>query len=132
MVASREDSANQFLPDQPGGIKLEMNTELRFKIVSIVRGAVFVDAGNIWTVREDTARPGSKFTKDFLKQLAVGTGFGLRFDLDFLVLRIDAAFPIRKPYLPGGPAWVFNEINLGSSQWRKDNLVYNLAIGLPF
>ena len=123
---------NSYLPDQPGDVKIEMNTELRFKIVSIVRGAAFVDAGNIYTVREDPDRPGSKFSKDFLKQLAVGTGVGLRFDVNFLVLRIDAAFPIRKPYMPGGPRWVFNEINFGDPQWRKENLVLNLAIGYPF
>ena len=121
-----------FLPDQPGDIKIEMNTELRFKIVSIVRGAVFVDAGNIYTIRNDPSRPGSTFTKDFVTQLAVGTGAGLRFDLNFLVLRIDGAFPIRKPYEPGGPKWVFKQINFGDSQWRKDNLVLNLAIGYPF
>lgn len=121
-----------YLPDQPGDIKLEMNTELRFKIASIVRGALFIDAGNIYTIRDDTSRPGSKFSNQFLQQLAVGTGVGLRFDLSFLVLRVDAAFPIRKPYLPGGPAWVIDKIALGDSRWRKENLVLNLAIGYPF
>ncbi|MEP7110289.1 MAG: BamA/TamA family outer membrane protein [Ferruginibacter sp.] len=121
-----------YLPDQPGDIKLEINTELRFKIVSIVRGAFFVDAGNIFTMRNDPERPGSRFSKDFLNQLAVGTGAGLRFDLNFLVLRVDAAFPIRKPYQPGGPKWVINKINFADSQWRKENFVLNLAIGYPF
>ncbi|MEO7767957.1 MAG: BamA/TamA family outer membrane protein, partial [Ferruginibacter sp.] len=121
-----------YLPDQPGDVKLEINTELRFKIASIVRGAFFVDAGNIWTVRKDLSRPGSKFGKDFLKQLAVGTGAGLRFDLNFLVLRVDAAFPIRKPYEVGGPKWVIDKVSFGSSEWRKENLVLNLAIGYPF
>ena len=123
---------NSFLPDQPGDIKVEMNTELRFKIVSIVRGALFVDAGNIYTIHNDPARPGSVFTKDFVKEFAVGTGAGLRFDLSFLVLRIDGAFPIRKPFEPGGPRWVIDEVKFGDSQWRKDNLVLNLAIGYPF
>lgn len=121
-----------FLPDQPGDIKIELNTELRFKIISIVRGAFFVDAGNIYTINNDPARPGASFSKDFAKQLAVGTGVGLRFDLNFLVLRIDGAFPIRKPYLPGGPAWVFNQIKFGDPEWRKENLILNLAIGYPF
>lgn len=121
-----------YLPDQPGDIKLEMNTELRFKIASIVRGALFIDAGNIYTTRDDTSRPGAKFNNQFLQQFAVGTGVGLRFDLSFLVLRVDAAFPIRKPYLPGGPAWVIDKIAFGDSQWRKENLVLNLAIGYPF
>jgi outer membrane protein assembly factor BamA len=123
---------NSYLPDQPGDIKIEINTELRFKLFSIVRGAIFVDAGNIFTNRTDPARPGATFSKDFMKQLAVGTGFGLRFDLSFLVLRVDGAFPIRKPYLPGGPAWVLNKVDFGDNQWRKENLVLNLAIGYPF
>jgi len=62
----------------------------------------------------------------------VGTGAGLRFDLSFLVLRVDGAFPIRKPYLQGGPKWVFNQIDFTDGQWRKENLVLNLAIGYPF
>jgi outer membrane protein assembly factor BamA len=123
---------NSYLPDQPGDIKIVMNTELRFKLFSIVRGAIFVDAGNIFTNREDPARPGSAFSKDFIKQLAVGAGIGLRFDLSFLVLRVDGAFPIRKPYLPGAPAWVLDKVNFGDRQWRKENLVLNLAIGYPF
>ncbi|MEO5889131.1 MAG: BamA/TamA family outer membrane protein [Ferruginibacter sp.] len=127
-----DSTTNNYLADQPGDVKLEINTELRFKIVSIVRGAFFVDAGNIWTNRTDNARPGSKFSGDFLKQLAVGAGAGLRFDLSFLVLRVDAAIPIRKPYLVGGPKWVFDDIKFSSSQWRKENLVLNLAIGYPF
>ena len=123
---------NSFLPDQPGDVKIEINSELRFKLFSIVRGAVFVDAGNVFTNRTDPARPGSNFSKDFIKQLAVGTGAGLRFDLSFLVLRVDGAFPIRKPYLQGGPKWVFNQIDFTDGQWRKENLVLNLAIGYPF
>ncbi len=123
---------NGYLPDQPGDVKIEMNTELRFKIASIVRGAFFVDAGNIFTMREDIERPGSKFSGNFLSKLAVGTGAGIRVDVNFLVLRIDAAFPIRKPYLTGGPRWVIDEVSFGNKQWRKENLVLNLAIGYPF
>jgi len=121
-----------FLPDQPGDVKIEANTELRAKLFSIVQGAIFVDAGNIWTRRDDTSRPGSKFTSKFLNDFAVGTGAGLRFDVKFLVLRLDVAFPIRKPYLPGGPAWVIDQVDFGNRQWRRENMVYNLAIGYPF
>lgn len=125
-------SATGFLPDQPGDIKIELNTELRAKLFSIVQGAFFIDAGNIWLRKEDSLKPGSKFTRRFLQDFAVGTGLGLRFDVKFLVLRFDVAFPIRKPYLPQGSKWVFNEINFGNSEWRKNNLVYNLSIGYPF
>lgn len=128
----QETDASSFLPDQSGDLKLELNTELRTDLFSIVKGALFVDAGNIWLMNENPDKPGAKFSKDFLKELAVGTGVGLRFDFSFLILRTDLAFPLRKPYLPEGERWVLDEINFGDSQWRKENLVFNLAIGYPF
>lgn len=118
---------NNFLPDQPGDVKLEMNAELRAKLFSIVRGAIFIDAGNVWTRKTDVARPGSVFTKDFLQQIAVGSGVGLRFDISILILRFDVAFPLRKPWLPDGERWVVKDLKLFASDW-----VYNLAIGYPF
>ena len=92
----------------------------------------FTDAGNIFTLKTDSARPGSKFSSAFLKQLAVGGGIGIRADIQFIVIRFDVAIPFRKPYLPGGPAWVFNQINFGDGQWRRENIIYNIAIGYPF
>lgn len=121
----------RFLPDQPGDIKLELNNEFRAKLISIVNGALFVDAGNIWTQREDTSRPGSGFTGKFLKQLAVSAGAGLRFDLNFIVIRADVAFPLRKPWQTGNE-WVIKDINFSDVNWRKENLIFNLAIGYPF
>lgn len=123
---------NTFLPDQSGDLKLELNTEYRAKLFSIVHGAIFVDAGNIWLMNKDDERAGAEFTGKFYEQLAVGTGAGLRFDLSFLVLRLDLAFPLRKPYLPEGNRWVLDQISFGDSAWRKENLVFNLAIGYPF
>ena len=77
-------------------------------------------------------RPGSQFSfNTFYKEFAVGTGFGLRFDLSFLVLRLDLAFPLRKPWLPEGQRWVVDDI-FGYKGWGKDNLVLNIAIGYPF
>jgi outer membrane protein assembly factor BamA len=121
-----------FIPDQSGDIKLELNTELRFKVFKPVYGAVFVDAGNIWLYNENANKPGAHFTKDFLNQLAAGTGLGIRVDITILVLRLDVAFPIRKPWLSASNRWVINQIDFGSSEWRKNNLVFNLAIGYPF
>lgn len=129
---ARDSVTTGIIPDQPGDIKLELNTELRAKLISIIQGAVFVDAGNIWTISKDDPRTGSQFSNQFLNQLAVGTGVGLRIDISFLVLRIDLAMPIRKPYKNGGPDWVFDQIDFGSSSWRKDNLILNLALGYPF
>jgi outer membrane protein insertion porin family len=125
-------NANSFLPDQSGDLKLELNTEYRTKLFSIVRGALFVDAGNIWLLNKNPLKPGSEISNDFLNELGAGVGAGLRFDLSFLVLRTDLAFPIRKPYLPSDQRWVFNQIDFGSPSWRKENLVFNLAIGYPF
>jgi len=121
-----------FLPDQSGDIKLELNTEFRARLYSIIHGAVFIDAGNIWLYRENPTKPGAKFSKDFISELGVGTGVGLRFDFNFFVLRLDVAFPLRKPYLPKGDRWVWDEIKIGNSKWRKDNLIFNLGIGYPF
>lgn len=125
-------TAESFLPEQSGDIKLELNAEYRMKLYSVVHGAVFVDAGNIWLWNKKEGKEGAEFTKDFYKELAVGTGLGLRLDLSFLILRLDGAFPLRKPWLPEGQRWVTDDIDLDSKYWRKENLVFNLAIGYPF
>lgn len=129
------DGSNQtsrFIPDQSGDVKLEFNTEYRANIYRFINGALFMDAGNIWLLNKDVNKPGSQLTKDFMKDLAVGVGAGLRFDFNFLVLRTDLAFPIRKPYLPDGKRWVIDQVNFANGPWRTDNLVFNLAIGYPF
>ena len=127
-----DTTISTFLPDQSGDIKLELNTELRVKLFSIVHGAIFIDAGNIWLFNEDTLKPGAKFSKNFLKEFAVGGGVGLRFDISFLVIRLDVATPFRKPWLANKERWVIDQINLRSPAWRKSNIVYNIGIGYPF
>ncbi|RZJ63532.1 MAG: hypothetical protein EOO47_28430, partial [Flavobacterium sp.] len=83
--------------------------------------------------KEDPNRIGSEFKlKNSLDELAVGTGLGLRVDATIFVIRLDGAFPIRKPYLPSGQRWVINDIDFGSKNWRRDNLVLNIGIGYPF
>jgi outer membrane protein assembly factor BamA len=121
---------DSFIYDQPGDIKLLLSTEYRAKLFSIVRYALFADAGNIWTLRYDSSRPGSQFTGKFLNDVAVDVGAGLRFDISILVLRLDIAFPVRFPYYPDGQKW--GKLDLGNSDWRKNNIVWNLAIGYPF
>jgi hypothetical protein len=64
-------------------------------------------------------------------QLAVGAGYGFRFDFNFILLRFDLAVPLRKPYLPEGQQWVIDEIDF-SRDWRRDNIMWNIAIGYPF
>ena len=124
--------AKGFFPDMTGDIKLEMNSEFRTNLVSILDGAAFVDAGNIWLFNDNADQPGGKFTSNFLKQLAIDAGIGFRIDLTILLLRLDVAIPLRKPWLPDGQQNVISQINFGSSAWRNQNLIYNLAIGLPF
>jgi outer membrane protein assembly factor BamA len=125
----RNERTTGVIPDQPGDIKLLASTELRAKLVSILHGAVFVDAGNIWTIKDDPDRPGSKWGPNFLNQIAVGAGVGLRFDISFLVVRVDLATPVVKPYLPSGAS---NSFDFGDKAWRKENLILNLALGYPF
>ena len=119
-----------FIYDQPGDIKMLLSAEYRAKLFSIIRYALFADAGNIWTLKEDIHRPGAKFTSNFLNEFAIDAGAGLRVDVSILVLRLDIAIPLRLPYLPDGNKW--NSIDFGSSEWRKNNIVWNLAIGYPF
>ena len=134
--SSNTSSKNFFYPEQTGDMKLEFNTELRQKLFSIVQGAIFLDAGNIWLYNDDPKQlqAGGKFTQNFYKELAAGAGAGLRFDVTILVLRLDVAFPIRVPYLPEGERWVINKMSpfSRSADWRSKNLVYNLGIGYPF
>jgi hypothetical protein len=124
--------------DRTGDMQVELNAEYRYDIARIIpnlltlRGAVFVDAGNVWLYNDNPEQKGAKFTKNFLKQLAVDAGVGLRIDLTILLLRLDVAIPIRKPYLPAGQRMVINQIDFGSSTWRRNNIIYNIAIGLPF
>jgi outer membrane protein assembly factor BamA len=122
--------------DQTGDIRLEGNIEYRFDLFPFVEGAAFVDAGNVWFLRnqdgdERFAEAEFEFGK-FYEQLAVGTGIGIRLDLEFLLLRLDIAFPLRRADRVPGDRWVLDEINIGDANWRQNNLNYNLAIGYPF
>ena len=127
------DSLDNTYLDQAGDIKLEYSIEYRFPIHSFLKGAFFVDAGNIWLVNADEQRPGGKFDfNTFYRELAIGTGFGLRFDFDIIVVRLDLAFPLHKPNLPEGDRWIFTDIQMGSPTWRRENFTLNIAIGYPF
>jgi outer membrane protein assembly factor BamA len=113
--------------DQSGDIKLESNLEFRFDMSKLLKGALFLETGNIWLVNEDENRPGAKFDKEtFCDQLAVGTGFGLRFDFTFFVLRVDIGLPLRTPYKTDGKNW------LTSTNKVLSGALFNLAIGYPF
>jgi len=125
-----DQSINSFF-DQSGDLKLELNLEYRFPLVGVLKGAWFLDAGNIWLLRENESLPGSGITSSFLRDLAVGGGFGVRVDLSFFIIRLDLGVPFRKPWLESGEKWIseFNPIN---KSWRRENIIWNLAIGYPF
>lgn len=111
--------------DQTGTFKFELNTEYRFPIISVLHGAVFVDAGNVWLLKNDPLRPGGQIKpKTFLKDIALGTGIGLRVDLGMMVIRGDLGYGLHAPYRTG--------IN---GYWNiafKKALAFHLAIGYPF
>ncbi len=119
--------------DQTGDIKLEGNIEYRHQMAGFLHGALFVDAGNIWSFRDDPVRNAGRFRKEsFYKEIAIGTGVGLRLDFSYFLLRFDLAFPLRVPYFPENERWVFDKIAPGSPEWRRQNLVFNIGIGYPF
>ena len=117
--------------DETGDIKLEANLEYRFRLMSgflggHLNGAVFLDAGNVWLMREDPARPGAKFTLNrFFDSLALGTGIGLRYDLSFLILRLDWGIALHVPYDTGKSGY-YNIPRF------KDGTGLHFAIGYPF
>ena len=112
--------------DQTGDIKLEANVEYRFPIFGELYGATFLDAGNVWLMRKDESRPGGEFTlKNFAKSIALNTGVGVRYDLTFLVIRLDMGVALHVPYETGKSGY-FNNPKF------KDGLGLHFAIGYPF
>ena len=112
--------------DQTGTFKFEFNVEYRFPIYGPLHGAVFFDSGNVWLLRYDPLRPGGKLRgSTFFKDLATGTGAGLRLDIGMLVVRGDLGVGIHLPYDTGKRGY-YNMQSFGRS------LAFHLAIGYPF
>ncbi len=134
--------------DQLGEIKLEGNAEYRFRLINNlwgakVKGATFADVGNIWRLTDNELNPGGTFKADqFLNQLAIGTGAGIRLDLEYFMLRLDVGLKIKDPQFRGSDQWVIR--HLFDSREFKANYAatnspdryrffqYNFGIGLPF
>ena len=125
------ENATYSYVDETGDIKLEANVEYRFRILSNLmggnlNGAVFLDAGNVWLMRKDEARPGAEFTLNrFFDSIALGTGVGIRYDLSFLVLRLDWGIALHVPYETVKPGYY----NIPKF---KDGMGIHFAIGYPF
>jgi outer membrane protein insertion porin family len=128
---------------QTADFKLEMNAEYRFDVFWMLESAFFLDIGNIWTLGEDPGRPGSQLLwsakydgdgkligKNFIDQLAIGTGFGIRGDFSYFIIRLDLGFKLRNPYPDPvtNKHWRWTELR--EAPFKGVN--YNLAIGYPF
>ncbi len=112
--------------DRTGTFKFEANVEYRFPIFGPLHGALFVDTGNVWLLKDDPMRPGGTLRgKTFFRDLALGTGVGLRFDISMLVIRGDLGIGIHAPYDTGKSGY-YNMKSFGNS------LAFHLAIGYPF
>lgn len=112
--------------NQIGDMQLEANVEYRFPVYNWIRGGLFIDAGNIWLLKDSQDLPGGKFTfPGFIEQIALDAGFGIRLDFDFFIFRLDPAIPLRVPSYPTNDRWYFNKMQL------KD-IIWNFGIGYPF
>lgn len=119
--------------EQPAEMILESMFEYRRKLFSYFDMAVFLDAGNSWMIGRDDARPGADFRYDrFYKEIAVGTGVGLRMDFDFLVIRLDLATKALDPARQEGERWILDNIRFNKPLGEKGQTVFNFGIGYPF
>lgn len=115
-------SAATYYLDQTGDMKFLANLEYRPRLFGNLYGAMFLDAGNVWKMHKDS-REGTQFrAKNFFKELALGTGVGLRYDMDFLVIRLDWGIGLHLPYKSGF-------YNVGNF---KDSQSIHFAVGYPF
>jgi len=106
-------------------MKLAFNAEYRFNLIGALNSAIFIDAGNIWNVLDIVEDEAATFTSFAdLKDIAIGSGMGLRYDFNFFVLRFDAGFKTYDPSLPMEERWFKN--------YNFANAVYNVGINYPF
>ena len=106
-------------------LKLAFSVEQRFNIFENLNGAVFIDSGNIWNALDDVEDDSATFTSfSSLKDIAIGSGFGFRYDFSFFVFRFDIGFKTYDPFYRDQNRW-FNDYNFA-------NAVYNIGINYPF
>jgi hypothetical protein len=124
---------NNLRTEQPGEIILESSIEVRQKLVGFLEGALFADAGNVWNIQYDAARPGAEITPFFLRDIAFGGGVGLRFDFSFLIVRIDAATKIYNPaFSKNDDKWQLRNLSFSKPFGVKGQTIWNVGIGYPF
>lgn len=112
--------------DQTGDMKFLANLEYRFNLFGNLYGAAFIDAGNVWGLKDDGYRTGARFKlKNIAKEMALGTGVGVRYDLEFLILRLDWGVGLHMPYDTGKGGYY-------NIRRFKDSHSLHLAVGYPF
>ncbi len=121
------------LIEQPGSMIIESSIEYRFPIIQFlgkINGAIFVDAGNIWNIDHGQSNTVGNFnTKTFLDEIAVGTGFGIRWDFDFFLLRLDLASKVINPANATNEKWVLTKTTWSNGE---NPIEFNIGIGYPF
>jgi outer membrane protein insertion porin family len=119
--------------EQPGDILIEANIEYRSRLVGFLDWAVFVDVGNVWKLYPQEGIPLANFEFDrFWKEFGIGTGFGLRLNFSFLVIRFDYGMKLYEPAMPEGERWVGDNYSLFNLNGKPGQTVWNIAIGYPF
>ena len=115
-------------PNQSSDLKLEANIEYRYKLMKILEGALFIDAGNIWAINKKDNREGATFKLDsFYKQIAIGTGAGLRFDFSYFIFRLDLGMKLHDPSQDLGNGWI-----IGNRKLNNNDFNLSFGIGYPF
>lgn len=138
-----KDGLFDYSYEKPGDILIEGSVELRTKLFGFVNGAIFLDAGNVWSFLPiQLAEEGpnkapwqgsSNFDKNFIKQFGVGTGAGLRFDFSFLILRFDMGIKVFDPGREEGDRFVLRKMKFfGPFGVDREPVIYNVGIGYPF
>jgi outer membrane protein insertion porin family len=138
-----KDGLFDYSYEKPGEILLEGSVELRQKLFGFVSGAIFIDAGNVWTFKQYPPQTGANAAtwtgntqfrfNQFYKEFGIGTGFGLRFDFSFLILRLDVGMKAYDPAREMGQRFILNHVRFwGPYGTTKDPVIYNIGIGYPF
>ena len=128
------DGVYDYRFEQPAEIILELSIESRFKVIKFIEGAVFVDAGNVWRVGEsiESTRP-SDFNKDrFFKEIAIGSGLGIRFNFGFIIVRFDLGLKVYDPARKESERFVVKNWTLRNVLGKNEYGLINLGIGYPF
>jgi len=148
-IPTEEERRMVFGLDQLGEMHIETNFEYRYKLLNNffgakLKGAVFLDAGNVWNISKGNPQPETYFDfKKVLNQIGIGTGIGLRYDVEYFVFRFDVGLKLKDPQFNGSDQWVIGKYINGATEFKRDYKIthspeeyrfvqYNFGIGLPF